>query len=174
MNPSRSYKQLAEMHKKKKEEEREKKRAESPSKKMDPEEREKLKARQEASLSRLMRPTTSVTAKRNSGRSTEGGAETAREVTSSVVYQTTTSSAEQDNQKKHGRESMASTTEIETIPEYKTTGYQTTRVYEQKRGAPLQSKSETKTTVRRGPGGRTTTTTTTTTNRTVVKDGGKE
>ena len=75
--------------------------------------------------------------------------------------------------RRNGRESMASTSEIETIPEYRTTGYQTTRVYEKKSGAPLVSKSETKTTVRRGPGGRITTTTTTT-NRTTVKDGGKE
>ena len=68
---------------------------------------------------------------------------------------------------------MASTKEIDIIPEYKTTGYQTTRNYELKRGAPFQPKTETKTTVRRGPGGRTTTTTTTT-HRTVAKDGGKE
>ena len=118
-----------------------------------------------------MRPTSSAAAKRHSGRSTDFGAETARDATSSVVYRTTTSTAEQqENLRKNGRESMASNSEIEAIPEYKTTGYQTTRVYEQKRGAPLQSKSETKTTVRRGPGGRTTTTTTTTTNRVVGKE----
>ena len=125
MNPSRSYKQLVEIHKKKKDEEKEKKRAESPSKKLDTEEREKLKAQKEVSLSRLMRPTSSAVAKRNSRHSTDGGALTARgDATSSVVNRTTTTSAaDQDNLRRNGRESMASTSEIDIIPEYKTTGY---------------------------------------------------
>ena len=75
-----------------------------------------------------MRPTTSTVAKRHSGRSTEG-TETARDATSSkdkdaVAYRTTTSTTEHDANKRGGRESMASTSEIDTIPEYKTsTGY---------------------------------------------------